>query len=102
MNGMSLDCCFWVSATNTAHPKIDIKHQKYELINPFEFWAPKLSHRGGHATALGEVKPFKDALNKSESCRYNASGLGEGAPHDRWTSEFCNFRGATFSEVVVI
>lgn len=29
-----------------------------------------------------EVKPFKDALNKSESCRYNASGLGEGAPHD--------------------
>jgi len=60
------------------------------------------SHRGGHATALGEVKPFKDALNKSESCRYNASGLGEGAPHDRWTSKFCNFRGATFSEVVVI
>jgi len=42
MNGMSLDCFFRVSATNTAHPKIDIKHQKYELINPFEFWAPKL------------------------------------------------------------
>ncbi len=49
--------------------------------------------------ALGmwsEVKPHKDAANKSDVCRFNAVSAthdGEEIPRNSWTSEYCNFRG---------